>query len=640
MRVRFIIAIIITCTLFVQSCHHIPQFGQSPNAKVVTAMTLEEKASLLVCNESNGMRSTAIPRLGIPSILFANTPDGPTLHITNEGHLSSCKTTLFPASTMLEQSWNLQLVEQVGQVIGNEVKLYGVDCLIEASPKLYTNPHSELPCSYYTQYQVVWGKNSAAMVRGVQSNGVGASISSPHSDTIEANSIDGGSHGCIATENSLKGFEIAVRESQPKTVVAKDGMWLLDSLLTKEWAFQGVVMAECGDNQDAVTLLQEGHDLLIHGNSNHVKAIMEAVGQGILDQKAIDRSVERVLNLIAQSPKLEGSELDDAPDLTAHSIISRLAAAEGMVLLKNNGVLPFSNRCRMIALYGISSYNMSVAGHGSVDCSHIVGLDKGLKAAGYKLEPSVEQAYNKSGLQQISRESFRYRADAIQADMAVITIGRGSHETSDSPSDGEYSLTQEEQELIRDVYNAFHFKNKRVVVVLNADRPFETASWQSLPDAILLAGLPGLEVGHVVADILKGRVNPSGKLTQAYSSSPFGFGLSYTTFDYSEPKATMTNGELLLSVTVTNSGKVAGKEVVQVYMDSENEKQTNKQLMAFAKTALLAPGQSEVLEFKLMEHDMAIYSSESSSWQIPAGELTVEFAASWDDVRCQLSINN
>ena len=598
---------IAVAALFAVSCNLKVEFGKSPVRKVVAAMTLQEKVNLLVCADAG--QTYSIPRLGIPSVVLA---DG------------SGNRTSFPVSTMLAQSWNQQLVEEVGEAIGDEVKRNGADCLLLPALDLHSNP-------------VVSGKTASAMVRGVQSNGIGA--------TIKHNVLNGHhtTHG-----QYLKGFEIAVRESQPWAVMTRNGV-LNDSILHCEWGFEGMVMTELADSSDAVAAIQAGNDLILPGSANHIKAIIEAVQNGNLDEKIIDRNVQNVLAFIERSPKMQGYEIQNDPDLVAHARISRSIATEGMVLLKNNGALPLARNCKMIALYGTSSYNLYVAGivNGSINNNHAVSLNEGLKAAGYKLEPSILSAYSRyvDSPQPLVRKPYQYRADAISSDIAIITIGRSFENEND------FMLTDIEQGLISDVCDAFHSKGKKVIVVLNIGAPIETASWKLLPDAILLAGIPGQEAGYAISDILKGAVNPSGKLVDTYVidydcqkeqvSYPFGFGLSYTKFTYSEPQAKVVDGVVSLSVKITNTGSVAGKEAVQVYIEAPQSNINNqtKELKTYGKTALLQPGESQTLEFALPNYELAGFDLSTLTWQTVQGEYKAHFAASSQDIRCQALFN-
>ena len=735
------------------SCSREAKLGKSPVKKVVAAMTLEEKVNLLIgvgawnggdiaqeIQDAKNLipgcagQTYPIPRLGIPSVMLPDGPGGLRINPTRQGEDKTYYCTSFPVATMLAQTWNQQLVEEVGVAIGDEVKRYGADCLLAPALNIHRNPLLGRNFEYYSEDPVISGKTAAAMVRGVQTNGVGATIKHFALNNQETNRManDAQVDQQTSREIYLKGFEIAVRESQPWAVMtsynkingtyAPENETLIEGILREEWGFEGMVMTDWGGGRDAVATVNAGNDLLMPGSANQINSIIEAVRNGILDEKIIDRNVTRILEFIARSPKMQGYEFQNDPDLKAHAQVSRSSATEGIVLLKNNGALPFAKNCRMIALYGTSSYDMYVVGtgSGSVNYEHAVGLNEGLTAAGYKLEPSVSSAYTKyvqennrrvsaqnfmrTGLtnhvipQSLVRKPYQYRADAIASDIAVITIGRSCGESADRGIEGDYTLTDIEQGLIKDVCDAFHSKGKKVVVILNIGAPIETASWKSQPDAILLAGLPGQEAGHAITDVLKGAVNPSGKLVDTYVvdlnkmpstanfpvnardlqskaranrgnpdakpvslydyteykerldigyryydrhpeqvSYPFGFGLSYTTFQYSEPQATVEEGVISLSIKVTNTGAVSGKEAVQVYIEAPKGglNKLTKELKAYGKTALLQPGESETLEFKLSAYDLAAFNQEVSYWQTVKGDYKADFAASSQDIRCQ-----
>ena len=735
------------------SCNREVEFGKSPNKKVVAAMTLEEKVNLLVgvgawngndiaqeIKDAKGLipgcagQTYPIPRLGIPSVMLPDGPGGLRINPTRQGDEKTYYCTSFPVATVLAQSWSQQLVEQVGVAIGDEVKRYGADCLLAPALNLHRNPLLGRNFEYYSEDPVISGKTAAAMVRGVQSNGVGATIKHFALNNQETNRManDAQVDQQTARELYLKGFEIAVRESQPWAVMtsynkingtyAPENENLIEEILRKEWGFEGMVMTDWGGGRDAVATVKAGNDLLMPGSAQQIQTIIEAVQNGTLDEKIIDRNVERILEFVARSPKMQGYEFQNDPDLNAHAAVARSSATEGMVLLKNESALPLAKGCEMIALYGVSSYDMYVVGtgSGSVNYKHAVGLDEGLKAAGYKLEPSVYSSYSKyveehkqtarpGGFmrtnlsnhvipQSLVRKPYQYRADAIASDIAIITIGRSCGESADRGYDNDYTLTDIEQGLIKDVCDAFHSKGKKVIVILNIGAPIETASWKALPDAILLAGLPGQEAGYAVTDVLKGDVNPSGKLVDTYVvdfnkmpstanfpvnarelqsqvranrgnpdakpvalydyteykerlnigyrfydrhpeqvSYPFGFGLSYTTFSYADAQAKVEDGIVNLSVKVTNTGSVAGKEVVQVYIEAPNGglNKLTKELKAYGKTALLQPGESEVMEFKLSGYELAGFNLNSSAWQTVKGDYKADFAASSQDIRCQ-----
>lgn len=751
------VALVAFIAFLTVSCNREVQFGKSPINKVVAAMTLEEKVNLMVgvgawngndiAQEIKDAKSLIpgcagqtypIPRLGIPSVMLPDGPGGLRINPTRQGDEKTYYCTSFPVATILAQTWNQQLVEEVGVAIGDEVKRYGADCLLAPALNLHRNPLLGRNFEYYSEDPVISGKTAAAMVRGVQSNGVGATIKHFALNNQETNRManDVQVDQQTARELYLKGFEIAVRESQPWAVMtsynkingtyAPENEVLIENILREEWGFEGMVMTDWGGGRDAVATVNAGNDLLMPGSANQIKAIMEAVQNGTLDEKIIDRNVARILEFVARSPKMQGYQFQNDPDMVAHAQVSRSSATEGMVLLKNNGALPLTKDCKMIALYGTSSYDLYVVGtgSGSVNYKHAVGLNEGLTAAGYKLEPSISSAYSKYveehnsrvGANQfmrtnltnhvipesLVRKPYQYRADAIASDIAIITIGRSCGESADRGYEGDYTLTDIEQGLIKDVCDAFHSKGKKVVVILNIGAPIETASWKSRPDAILLAGLPGQEAGYAITDVLKGAVNPSGKLVDTYVvdfnkmpstanfpvnarelqsqaranrgnpdakpvakydyteykerldigyryydrhpdqvSYPFGFGLSYTSFEYSEPLAKIEDGVISLSVKITNTGSVAGKEAVQVYVEAPKGglNKLTKELKTYGKTDLLQPGESEVLEFTLSQYDLAGFDLSASEWKTVEGDYKADFAASSQDIRCQAAFS-
>lgn len=756
---KSITGIVLIGTLsLITSCYRTPQFGKSSIDKVIRAMTLEEKVSLLVgVGAYNGDSipqaikdaknlipgcagaTCPIPRLGIPSIQLPDGPAGVRINPTREKDENTYYCTAFPVATMLASTWNTELVESVGASIGDEVKRYGADVLLAPALNLHRNPLLGRTFEYYAEDPVLAGQITASMIRGIQSNGVGATIKHFALNNQETNRMKNNVivPEDVARELYLKGFEIAVRESQPWAVMTSynkiNGTYspenpnLIDSILRQEWGFEGAVMTDWTGGQSAVAMVKAQNDLLMPGSAAQIKEITDAVLDGTLSIAEINRNVKHLLELIEKSPKAKGYVFKNDPDLKGHAEIARASGAEGIVLLKNNQqTLPFSKDVERIALYGVSSYNLYVVGtgSGSVNYKEAIGIDKGLEKSGYKLDPAVSTPIKSyvdemmksvrrgrlmnGGLKEhvipesLMRKSYQYRADAIANDIAVITIGRSCGEFRDRTFDEDWILSNMETTLINEVCTAFHLKGKKVVVLLNIGAPIETASWKEKPDAILLVGLPGQEGGYAISDILKGKINPSGKLVDTYPidyfqipsttnfpwnardlefqarenrmsgnqiqiasydytnyaegfnigyryydrhpeavSFPFGFGMSYSKFTYSESKAEYKDGNIIMSVRVTNSGDIAGKEAVEIYIESP-KKDSNKplkELKTFAKTKILEPAESQVLEFKLNEYDLATFSVQNSCWETAGGEYTIDFAASSQDIRCRAHIN-
>lgn len=729
-----------------------PQLGKAPIDEVVNSMTLEEKVLLLVGTgmdkqeDGNGAvvgttteivpgaagTTHAIPRLGIPSIVLADGPAGLRINPKREGDEKTYYATHFPIGTLLACTWDTELVEQVGAAIGNEVLEYGVDVLLAPGMNIQRHPLNGRNFEYYSEDPLVSGRIAAAYVKGVQSNDVGTSVKHFVANNQETNrtATDAIVSQRALREIYLKGFEIAVKESDPWTLMTSynllNGIYtsenpeLLTTLLRDEWKYSGMVMTDWFGGKDPCAQMRAGNDMIQPGYKKQYDEIIEAVNNGALDVKDIDRNVKRVLELIVKTPRFKGYKYSNNPDLTAHAAVTRQSATEGMVLLKNdNNALPFSANIKKVALFGNTSYDFIPGGTGSgnVNGAYTVSLLEGLKNAGYVTDEDLKKIYE----DHIAKEKVRLapkeedtwanwlppaRPEEIvfsttelsdyvkNNDAAIITMGINSGEFMDRASK-DFDIPENMLQLIRQVSGEFKKAGKPVVVILNVGGAVETASWKNQPDAILLAWQGGQEGGNSVADILTGKVNPSGKLTMTFPlkltdpyssidfpidivskmedffdfdrkrgdvrnvdytmyeddiyvgyryfesfdvpvSYPFGYGLSYTTFEYSDPKIEMEGNKYIVSVDITNSGERAGKEVVQLYVSSPNAKQLNQPesaLKGFAKTKLIQPGETQTIRIIVPLEDLASFDEKSSSWVTIEGDYLFKFGASVKDIR-------
>lgn len=726
-----------------------PQLGKDSLDKVVAAMTLEEKAHLVIGTGMAGSSGEApvvgetrnlvpgaagttypIPRLGIPAIVLADGPAGLRINPLREGDANTYYCTHFPIGTLLASTWNTELVEQVGQAIGNEVLEYGTDVLLAPALNIHRNPLCGRNFEYYSEDPVVSGKTAAAYVRGVQSNGVGTSIKHYALNNQETNRMknDVRVSPRAVREIYLKGFEIAVKESQPWTVMSSynfvNGVYTSESkdlqttMLRDEWGFKGMVMTDWFGGADAVAQMWAGNDMLQPGRPGQFEDIVEGVRSGRLSEADLDRNVRRVLELIVKSPRFKGYEFSNKPDLKAHAAVTRQSAVEGMVLLENNGVLPLASEISRVALFGTTSYDFIAGGTGSgnVNRAYTVSLLEGLRNAGYAIDAELEKTYTKYIKEETERlnpksddpmamfmpkiragefvPSARLLDKMVRAnDVAIITLGRNSGEFFDRKV-ADFTLTEQESGMIEAVCAAFHKAGKKVVVILNVGGVIETASWKNLPDAVLLAWQAGQEGGNSVADVLKGVANPSGKLTMTFPvrfedhassrnfpidmafgmfgkdkdaepqrnvdyteyeegiyvgyrwfdkqglevSYPFGYGLSYTRFEWSEASVKSSRGETAVSVKVTNTGKIAGKDVVELYVaapQGELDKPV-KELKAYAKTRELQPGESQLVILKVKNSELASYDESASAWVTDAGHYDFMLGSSSRDIRATL----
>ena len=729
--------------------------------EVMAKMSLEDKAHFVIGtgmegfsgdeavigatkNLVPGAAGTTYPldSLGIPAIVLADGPAGLRIDPTREGDSATYYCTHFPIGTLLASTWNTKLVEEVGIAMGQEVKEYGADVLLAPALNIMRNPLCGRNFEYYSEDPVVAGKTAAAYIKGIQKNDVGTSIKHFAANNQETNRMGNDAHMSqrALREIYLKGFEIAIKESKPWTVMTSynyiNGVYtseskdLVQTILRDEWGYEGTVMTDWFGGKDGAVQMWAGNDMLQPGKKEQFDSIVAGVKSGKLAEADLDRNVSRILNLIEKTPRYQGYKFSNKPDLKAHAEVTRQSAAEGMVLMKNEKALPFAESIKNVALYGNTSYEFIAGGTGSGNVNHayVVSLLDGMKNGGYAVSDDLKQAYElfwndyrkareaeiakiektdpekammmrflPSGLPAEKQFTVaELEAQAAKADIAVLTIGRISGEFFDRKS-SDFNLNDSERKLLEQVCETYHKAGKQVVVLLNIGGVIETASWKELPDAILCAWQAGQEGGNSVVDVLSGKQSPSGKFTMtwpvkftdAYSSKnfpvdqtakldfmntvergnvknvdwtdyeediyvgyryfdsfevpvsyPFGFGLSYTTFDYSDAKIAEKGDAYEVTVTVKNSGEREGKEVVELYISAPDNKAANKpvkELKAYAKTKNLKPGESETLKLSVKAADLASFDEASSSWIVAEGEYQFLIAASSQDIKSTLA---
>lgn len=695
--------------------------------EVVKALTLEEKARLLVGRENskskNGVPGAAgttqnVPRLGIPTIVLTDGPAGVRISPTREGDSQTYYATGFPVGTALACTWNPQLVENVGKAIGNETLEYGCDVLLAPGMNIHRTPLCGRNFEYYSEDPVVTGVIATSYVNGVQSNGVGTSIkhfavNSQETNRIEVDEIVSPR---ALREIYLKGFEYTVANSTPWTVMSSynrlNGTWtqsspeLLLTVLRNEWGYDGLVMTDwTNERRTSFDRVAAGNELLTPGYDWQEEDIINHVKSGQLSMKIVDDRVTKLLELIVKTPRFRGYKFSNKPDLKAHAELTRQTSTEGMVLLENkNQTLPLKD-VKKVALFGNTSYDFIAGGTGSgnVNKPYVIDLKTGLTNAGFIIDKKLQEAYesykehrnkvNRLGdnrkLEEMSLSRRAIESLAADNDIAIVTIGRQAGEASDRQIDNDFNMTAVERVMLENIYNAFHALNKKVVVIMNMGNVMETASWKGMPDAILMAWQPGQEGGNSVADVLTGKETPSGKLTMTFPvmasdipavnnfptgtgskhgdnrrnidytlheediyvgyryfttfdkavSYPFGYGLSYTDFTYSKPVVKATSDGFTASIVVKNTGNVAGKEAVQLYVSAPGKdmKKPVRELKSFGKTRLLRPGESETLTFKVSAFDLASFNQNASQWQTETGLYEVQFGASSEDIRARAS---
>ena len=715
----------------------------------LSQMTIEEKIHLLKGSgigsamdrgdtEIPGAVGTIVPtpRLGLPTVYLSDGPAGLRIEPKREGEDKTYYCTAFPIGTLLASTWNTDLVEAIGKVIGNEAMEYGLDVILAPGVNIHRHPFCGRNFEYYSEDPLLTGHIGAAMVNGIESTGVGTSVKHFVANNQETNRIfnDAIISDRAMREIYLKGFEIIVKESQPWTIMSSynkvNGAYvaeskdLLSGILRDEWGFEGLVMSDWFGGKDPAQMIRAGNDLLEPGTKKQWDALTDAYEEGILAIEDIDKSVKRILRLIFESKKMQNYQYSNNPDLKAHAEMARQSATEGMVLLKNEQTLPLQ-KAMNVALLGVTSFDFIAGGTGSGDVNeaYTISLEEGLENSNFEINQASKDAYEThrtSNLEQFIKPKglnamfepynpppIPYTSEILShivltADVAIITIGRNSGEGGDRKEVDDFLLTQEEQKLIDQTCRIFHKAGKKVVVVMNIGGVIETASWKDKPDAILLAWQGGQEGGNSVAEILSGKVNPSGKLPMTFPihssdhasnknfpqdgipmkitdmlfssepdeedkvrntdftiyeediyvgyrhfdktgldvSFPFGYGLSYTDFDYTNLNVTIENDTVNVTMTIQNMGEMAGKEVAQVYISKPNSTVDRplQELKAFSKTKNLQPDESEVIALQFSVTELRYWDENVSTWQLEKGNYFISAGSSSRDIRAKKEI--
>ncbi|WP_302532740.1 glycoside hydrolase family 3 C-terminal domain-containing protein [Phocaeicola coprocola] len=559
--------------------------------EVIGEMTLEEKVHMVIgCGMSMGDgakfpgtagRTYDIPRLGIPSVYLADGPHRLAMSVKRDFDSRFYYATEFPSGTTVAATFDPNAAYQVGAALGEEVKDYGMDVLLAPGANLIRNALCGRNHEYYSEDPVVTGKMAAGYIKGVQSQGVGTCLKHFAVNNQETNRNNNDSRVAQRPlrELYLKGFEIAVKESQPWSIMTSynkvngkytcEDIDLTENILRDEWGFKGVVMSDWNAGTDAVTSMKAGNDMLQPGQERQYKAILEAVQNGTLDEAILNRNVKRILELVVKCHTFENYKYANETDLKAHAIIDRTIGAEGIVLLDNRSALPLTANVKTIALYGTTSYDMVPAGMGFGSTGvgyYCVSLVEGMRNAGYTVDADLIKKYKKHLFDEQKRlypngkppfsltplkraEEFVPTSDELSAqvknnDVAIITLGRTSGEASDRRVE-EFYLKENESALIKQVAEAYHAAGKKVIVILNICSPVETASWKNMVDAVICAFQPGQEVGNCVADVLTGKVNPSGHLPMTfaikYGDAPSDSNFPYD-YEFKMPSFAMGSG--------------------------------------------------------------------------------------------------
>jgi beta-glucosidase len=658
---------------------------------LVQQMTLEEKASL--CSGLNFWYLKGIERLGIPSIMVTDGPHGLRKQMGKGDHVGlheSVPATCFPTASALASTWNRDLVYQVGQALGEECRTEKVSVVLGPGLNIKRSPLCGRNFEYYSEDPYLTGEIAKSHIYGVQSQGIGTSVKhyAVNNQEFRRMVIDAVVDERALREIYLTGYEIAVKEAQPWTVMCAynkvngtyccEHEYLMTSILKEEWGHEGLVVTDWGAMNDRLEGLRSGVELEMPGTRNGNDArIVAAVQSGQLGEEVLDRAVERIVTMILKAEKTLAS--DFVYDRDAHHALARRAAGEGAVLLRNEGaILPLQEGTR-IALVGRFAKSPRYQGAGSslINPSKLDNLYDEIVALVGDENLAYVPGYTKSGDE--ADEALIAEAVEAAASADVVVICAGLTEMYETEGlDREHMKLPPGHDALIEAIAAAH---SRVVVVLSNGSPVEMP-WVRRVSGILEGYLGGQAGAGAIADILFGRVNPSGKLAETfpvrlednpshhfypggpttveYRESlyvgyryydsvgqevlfPFGHGLSYTTFAYSDLQLSRSQiteaSPLIATVRVKNTGTVAGKEIVQLYVrDVETTVfRPEKELKGFVKIEL-QPGEEAEVAIELDRRAFAYYDAALKDWHVEAGDFEVLVGASSRDIRLSATV--
>ena len=653
---------------------------------IIKEMTLDEKAA--ICCGRDFWNLHSVERLKIPSIMVTDGPHGLRKQAEDSDHLGLSKSvpaTCFPSGAGLACSWDRNVLDKVGGALATEALAENVSVLLGPALNIKRSPLCGRNFEYLSEDPYLTSELATSYVNSVQSRGVGTSIKHFAANNQETRRMTISSEVDERTlrEIYLPGFEGPVKNAQPWTVMCaynklngeycSENPYLLDCILRKEWGFKGFVVSDWGAVNERVDALKAGLELeMPSSNGTGIRKIIEAINSGELEMNVLDEAVRRVLGIIYKAAvgKAEVSEFDSSKN---HNL-AREVAGECLVLLKNEDTLLPLKKEGKIAVIGELSMKPRYQGGGSshINPTKIEIPFEELQNVGAGATLSYSQGYSLD-TDEIDESMFSAAVKmASEADVAVLYIGLPERLESEGYDRVDMELPANQNALIDAVAEV----NRKTVVVLANGSPVEMP-WVSRVGAILEAYLGGQAVGGAIADILFGDVNPSGKLAESFPEYlgqnpsftnfpgghdkveyreglfigyryydktgipvlfPFGHGLSYTSFRYSGLKVnqiSISDKELLkVSISIKNTGHIAGKEIVQLYVrDLESSVvRPDKELKAFAKVSL-NPGEERVVEFKLGKRAFAFYNTQIGDWYVESGEFEILVGASATDIR-------
>ena len=655
--------------------------------QIIKEMTLEEKAALSI--GAGFWSTTPIERLGVPELICTDGPHGvrrmPDPH-SSEG--KSLPATAFPTASCAASTWNLDLIEREGEALAEECNTFGIDVLLGPGACMKRSPLCGRNFEYFSEDPFLAGKLAASWIKGLQRKGTGASIKHYAANNQEFHRmfVDAQIDERTQREIYLTAFEIAVKEAQPWTVMcsynrvngafASENHKLLTEILKNEWGFEGFVVSDWGAVHDRVAALKAGLDLEMPGSQPaRLREIITAVKNGTLQEAVLDETVRRILRIAFKSKEKRKNK---SYNQVEHHALAREIAGEGIVLLKNAGLLPFRG-VKSIAVIGRTALKPNFEGGGS---SNVRASEIDIPMDAFE-EVAPQVAFTQvQGYPEDREEQPALIKEAVEAvkaaDAALLMLALPQWDESEGYDRPDLNLTPHQIALIKAVAKA----QPKTVVVINSGAPMVMSEWIDAVPAVLQAGMFGQGGASPLADILFGRLNPSGKLAETYPIKiedtpaylnwpgeegtvrygeglfigyryydakkmtvqfPFGHGLSYTIFGYGEPKlskqAIKADDILTVSIDVTNTGKMAGKEVVQLYVRPLQSTMVRpvKELKGFTKLCL-NPGETKTAEIKLSRRAFAYYHPGHKDWVVDDGTFELLIGASSADIRARVEV--
>jgi beta-glucosidase len=632
---------------------------------------------------SDFWHTPAIPEADLPELMWTDGPHGVRKQSGATDHVginSSEPATCFPPAVGLASSWNPELLERVGVALGEECRALGVGVLLGPGMNIKRSPLCGRNFEYFAEDPFVAGELASALVRGIQSQGIGTSLKHFAVNNQETDRMRRDSQVDERTlrEIYLRGFGKVVLSAQPWTVMcsynkvngtfASENHWLLTEVLRDEWGFEGVVVSDWGAVWDRVRALTAGLDLEMPANRTHEDGVRAALAAGEIDEATIDQAFGRIERIVRRA----AASLADAPDtfdVAGHHALARATAEQCIVLLANDGVLPLAREAS-VAVVGEFARTPRYQGAGSSRVNP-TRLDNALDAITALVGHEVPFApgFTTAAGQELPADAHAQAvAVAKDADVVLAFLGLGENHESEGYDREHADLPAEQLALLEDILAV----NPNVVVVLSNGASV-LLPFADRVRAVVEGWLLGQAGGGALADVLYGVVNPSGKLTETIPhrladvpsylyfpgddsgvrygeglfvgyrgydalgtdvAFPFGHGLSYTTFDYTDLSVSATDGGLSVAVTVTNTGSRAGREVVQAYASIAGSTvvRVPRELKGFASVAL-EPGASARVEIAMPTSELAFWSVQDHGWVVEGGEYTVEVGSSSRDLR-------